>query len=91
MILVWERTNMTIEKEFKFYKDHQSELVEKYHGRFIVIKGESVIADYGSELEAYTETKKKYETGTFLIQHCLPGEESYTQMFHSRVFFPATP
>jgi hypothetical protein len=83
--------DMILAKEFKFYNDHQEELQEKYLGRFIVIKGESVVGDYGSELEAYTEAKKNHEVGTFLIQHCLPGKGGQTQTFHSRVFFPAMP
>lgn len=76
-----------LEKEFKYYKDHQEELVKRYSGKFIVIKDEEVLEVYDTELEAYTETKKKHEVGTFLIQKCLPGKDSYTQTFHSRVAF----
>lgn len=76
-----------LEKEFKFYKDHQAELVKQYNGKFIAIVGEQVVGDYVTELEAYNEMKKQYPVGTFLIQHCLPGEDSYTQTFHSRVAF----
>jgi hypothetical protein len=79
---------MNLENEFKYFKDNQAELVSKFSGRFIVIRGESVVGDYGSELEAYLESKKKYQLGTFLIQHCLPGDEITTQTFHSRVSFP---
>ncbi len=74
-----------LEKEFQYYKAHQKELVDKYEGKFIVIKGEQVIGVYESEIEAYEETKKIEELGTFLIQQVLPGKESYTQTFHSRV------
>ncbi|MCZ6626282.1 MAG: hypothetical protein O7B35_18935 [Deltaproteobacteria bacterium] len=77
-----------LEKEFKYYKDNQEKLVKKYKEKFLTIVGEEVVGVYGSELDAYTEMKKKYEVGTFLIQHCLPGKDSYTQTFHSRVSFP---
>jgi hypothetical protein len=76
-----------LEKEFKYYLDHQAELLIKYNGRVIVIKGDGVIGDYSSEAEAYTESLKSNELGTFLIQICTPGSDSYTQTFHSRVVF----
>jgi len=83
-----------LEKEFKYYKDHQSELIEKYNGKFIVIQGEQIVGIYDTELEAYSTAKKEFEVGTFLIQRCSPGKDSYTQSFHSRVTFsnrPLTP
>lgn len=76
-----------LDKEFKYYKDHQGELVKKYEDKFIAIMGEEVVAVFDTELEAYMEMKKKYKVGTFLIQHCIPGKNSYTQTFHSRVAF----
>lgn len=74
-----------LEKEFQYYIDNQEQLVKKYNGKFIVIKGDSVIGAYESHSEAYQEALKKNEIGSFLIQHCLPGEDAYTQTFHSRV------
>jgi len=76
-----------LEREFEFFKAHQEELVQKYLDRFLVIKGQTLIGVYDSELEAYTTTKKDHEVGTFLIQQCLPGDEGYTRIFH-RVFLP---
>jgi len=74
-----------LEKEFKHYMDHQAELVEKYNGKFIVIKDCKVIGAFDSELEAINTTSEQYELGTFLVQKCEPGSESYTQTYHSRV------
>ena len=76
-----------LDKEFIYYKDHQEDLVREYNGKFLVIKDERIQGAYDTELEAYTESKKKFDLGTFLIQHCSPGKESYTQTFHSRVAF----
>jgi len=76
-----------LEREFKYFKDHQEELVKKYNSKFIVIVGEEVVGNFDKELKAYTETKKNHPVGTFLIQHCLPGKDSYTQTFYSRVAF----
>jgi len=76
-----------LEKEFKYYLKHQKELLKKYNGRVIVIIGEKVIGDYDTEAEAYTETIKSHALGTFLIQICTPGSDTYTQTFHSRAVF----
>lgn len=74
-----------LEKEFKYYLDNQNELVKKHDGKFIVIKNQTVIGAYNTEMDAYNETLKEHKLGTFLIQHCMPGEESHTATFHSRV------
>jgi len=42
---------------------------------------------HNTQEEAYIKTIKDHELGTFLIQECLPGEDSYTQTFHSRAIF----
>jgi len=76
-----------LEKEFQYYLDRQDELVKKYNGKVLVIKNCQVIGAYDSELEAIRETKKHHEVGTFLVQKCEPGEESYSMTFHSRAAF----
>lgn len=74
-----------LEKEFKYYLDHQEELIKKYKGRFIVFRNDEVIGDYSTEQEAYEKSKIIYKVGTFLIQLCSPGKSDYTSTFHSRV------
>lgn len=77
-----------LEKEFRYYLDHQDELLEKYNKRFVVIVGEEVVGDYDSFEQALSQSlDKKYELGNFLIQECTAGEDAYTQTFHSRVIF----
>lgn len=76
-----------LEKEFKYYVSHQKELVEKYNGKFLVIIGEEVVSVYDSFEDAIKQSQKKYQLGIFLIQQCLPGEDSYTQTFHTRAIF----
>ncbi len=75
-----------LQKEFQYYIDHQNELVEKYRGKVIVIKDEKVIGAYDSDLEAIEKTSEKHDIGTFLVQKCESGTNSYTQTFHSRVW-----
>ena len=77
-----------LDKEFSFYLANQEEMVAKYDGRVVVIKGCEVLGAYDSELAAYTETIRDYEEGTFLIQRVSEGEEAYTATFNSRVAFP---
>ena len=74
-----------LESEFRYFLEHQDELVEKYRGKVVVIVGEEVVGTYDDEAQAFKETQKSREVGTFLIQKCEPGEEAYTQVFHSRV------
>ncbi|MDE7090631.1 MAG: hypothetical protein K2O53_02790 [Bacteroidales bacterium] len=76
-----------LEKEFKYYLAHQSDLVKQYDGKFLVIIGEEVVGSYDSHEEALWASQRQYELGTFLIQECTEGEGAYTQTFHSRVAF----
>ncbi len=76
-----------LDQEFKYYIDNQSDLVTKYKGKYLVIKDQSIVGVYNTEIEAYSEAVKIYELGTFLIQECQPGAENYTQTFRTRVIF----
>jgi len=76
-----------LEKEFDFYLSHQAELIEKFNGKFIVIKDGQVLGAYSSDQEAVEETSKNQELGTFLVQYCSHGNNNYTTHFHSRVVF----
>jgi hypothetical protein len=77
----------SLKKEFDYYLQHQDELVKQYNGKYIVVKDSAVTGAYDSELEAIEVTSRTYELGTFLVQKCEPGSNSYTQTFHSRVLF----
>ncbi|MBI4382811.1 MAG: hypothetical protein HY579_02115 [Nitrospinae bacterium] len=80
-------TKHPLEKEFKYYLEHQNELVKKYNGKFVVIKDCVVIGVFDDEDDAIEQTSQKYELGTFIVQKCTPGPEEYTRTFHSRVVF----
>ena len=79
----------SLKDEFQYYLDHQDELVSQHNGKYIVIKDGAVLGAFDSELSAVTETQKKHELGTFLVQKAEPGNAAYTQSFHSRVAFAA--
>ena len=72
--------------EFKYFLDHQSELVKKYNNRVLVIIGEKVVDDYADYDQAVFQSLKKYDPGSFLLQECTEGEEAYTDTFYSPVF-----
>jgi len=76
-----------LKKEFQYYLDNQNDLIKKYNGKVIVIKNGAVIGAYNSDAEALEETTQTYELGTFLVQKCEPGDNSYKQTYYSRVAF----
>lgn len=76
-----------LQKEFDYFLKHKASLVKKYRAKFVVLKNCEVIGAYDSEMEAISETTKEHKLGSFLVQQCTPGEEGYTQTFHSRVCF----
>jgi hypothetical protein len=76
-----------LEKEFKYFIENQNKLAKRYNNKYIVIKNKKVIGVYDSVVEAVQETSKNEPLGTFLVQKCTPGKESYTQTYHSRVIF----
>ena len=80
-------TDSYLQRQLEYFKMHQEELVKKHEGKFLVISDQKVQGVYDTEIEAYTDAKNKFDLGTFLIQQCLSGQESYTQTFHSRVAF----
>jgi hypothetical protein len=73
--------------EFRYYLDHQTEMVKKYNGKVIVIRGADVLGAYESYGKALSATEKDHPLGTFLIQKVSPGDTDHTQYFHSRVVF----
>ncbi len=76
-----------LKKEFEYYLAHQDEMVEKYDGKYIVIRDGEVLGAYDDELTAVTETQKSHELGTFLVQKVSRGTSDYSQTFHSRAVF----
>jgi hypothetical protein len=72
-------------KELEFYIQHQTELVQKYCGRYLVIVGQEVVGDFATRHEAYWASQEKFQLGTFLIQLCMPGEDNYIKTFHHHV------
>ena len=59
----------SIDDEIRFYKTHRVEFVKQYCGKYLVIKGMSIIGIYCTHSEAQEETLKFHEKGTYIIEH----------------------
>ena len=68
--------------EFRYFLENQDDLVKRFNGKVLVIKGAEVVGAYASVIEAVDETSKEHRLGTFLVQRCEPGNQCYTAMFH---------
>ena len=77
----------SLEKEFHYYLEKQSELAKEYDGKILVIKGQKVISVHEDRIEAIKKTAKDHELGTFLVQECSSDLDSTKQTFHSRAIF----
>ena len=64
-----------LEKEYRYYRRHRKELVEKYNNKYIVIVGKMVVGSYDSTKEAFDASAKVFKLGTFMIQLSSPKEE----------------
>jgi len=74
-----------LKREFEYYLAHQDEFVKKYNGKFVVMKDQQVIGVFDDQARAVEDTSELHDLGTFLVQKVEPGEQAYTQTFHSRV------
>lgn len=73
--------------EYQYFRDNRQKLLTQYKNKFIVIKDKKVVGAYITEQEAYEESVKKFELGTFLLQQCIEEEKEQKAIFHSRVVF----
>lgn len=78
-----------LDSELNFFISHQNELYKKYPNEFLVIKDSNICFNGNTFEDAlnWAVEEAKFELGSFIIQECSPGEDAYTQTFHSRVIF----
>ena len=65
-----------LESEFQYFRNHASELVNKYEDKYVVIENQSVAAVFNSLINAYKFAFEKFKIGTFSIKHCHASELS---------------
>lgn len=77
-----------LEKEFEYYTQNHSKLFSLYPNRYLVIKDQKVLFNEDSVKNALEASQREgLQPGTYIIQKCEEGVESYTQVYHSRVSF----
>jgi len=72
-----------LKKNLDWYIANQQELAARYNGKVLLIVDQNLIAAFDSMAEAYVAALKTYALGTFTLQPCSPGPDSYTLMFYS--------
>ncbi len=77
----------TADENFDWFQENLPELVKKYDDRYVVIKNKSVIADYNSLDNAFVNTIKTEEPGTFIIQLCSLDPAKTTIVLSNMVSF----
>jgi hypothetical protein len=63
-------------KELEFFKSNQDELVEIFGGMVLAIKGEEILGAYHKVLDAFLETTKTHNLGTFMLISCEPKSKA---------------
>lgn len=77
-------TTNSLQSDYQYFLENQDDFYKQYPGKFLVIKNKELIGTYDDQVEAYTETTKDHQPGTFIIQQSSPGSTD-VQVFHSRV------
>ena len=67
---IYAQAELRLRREFEYFRSHQDDLAASYRGRFLLIRGESVDAHFGTMCEAVRFARRNYEMGTFMIQYC---------------------
>lgn len=61
-----------------YFIAHQSELVEKYNGKCLLMHGADIVGAFDTMLDADVEGIRLFGEGNFSLQNCIPGKEAYT-------------
>jgi len=77
----------TLKENFEFFLSKKAELVGKYSGKYVVIADLHVVDAFDSEIKAVEEAQKRFPPGSYVVQLVSPGDEAYSQTYHSRVSF----
>jgi hypothetical protein len=59
---------MPLEHELHTFHEHKEHLLEQYKDRYVLIKGDDVVADFASRGDALREGYKHYGREAFLVK-----------------------
>jgi len=64
--------------ELSYFIENQSDLVARYNGKALILRGPRVVGVHDTALQAYLAALRECPPGTFMIQPCRPGTDAYT-------------
>ena len=73
-----------LDHEFQYFLARRQELLNKYRGKFVIVKDQKIHGAFRSEMEAIEAARRQFELGTFIVQECSDSKNSYNRMFRSR-------
>jgi hypothetical protein len=77
-----------LEKEQAFYEAHRDELRAKYAGKRVVIVENQVLGSYNTDGEAWDETVKTRQAGSFMIKY-IPSNPAEETLYIAPTIQPA--
>jgi hypothetical protein len=75
-----------LKKNLDWYIANQQELSARYNGKILLIVDQKLVGSFDSMDEAYATAMKTYPLGTFTLQPCSPGPDSYTLTLYSPAY-----
>ena len=66
---------VALEREYKVFKEHRSELLAKGEGKFALVKGDTIVDVFTSYEDALKEGLKRFGDVPFLIQEIQREED----------------
>ena len=61
-------------KELQTYQAHREQLLQKAKGRFVLIKGDAIIGDFGSYDDALSQGYARFGNAVFLVKEVKEDE-----------------
>lgn len=66
--------DLQLTKQYDYYVNHETELLDKYSGSYIVISDDLKVYAFAKGMDAYAFGAENIGLGKFLIQECKPGK-----------------
>lgn len=66
-------STLALQRQYDYYVNHESELVKKYEGQYLVISDTFIVQSFSDEMTAYTFGVKNFGAGHFLLHKCEKG------------------
>jgi hypothetical protein len=75
-----------LEKDFAFFNAHRDAFNRDHSNEFVVIKDETVVGFYKSQMDAFIAMKSA-ELGSFLVKQCIPADQDIIEYHTRRIAF----